>query len=278
MGSETLISWADKTFNPWIGCDRVSPGCANCYAAEYGNRFGVEWGQGKARRLTSASNWAQPLAWNKAAQKAGKRARTFCASLADWADEEAPPGARVKLWSLIRVTTWLDWLLLTKRPENVPGMLPSDWGDGWAHVHLGFTAENQREYDRRIAIMERVPAVRRFISAEPLLGPIDLGLENWERRRSIHQIIVGGESGSDARPMHPDWARGIRDQAVTAGIPFHYKQHGEFREAQSEDPGVPFHQFPDGKIVVRLGKKNTGRLLDGREWNELPQPIGLPHG
>jgi protein gp37 len=287
MGAETLISWAKRTFNPWIGCDRVSPGCANCYAADYGNRFGVEWGQGKPRRLTSASNWAQPLAWNKAAKKAGKRERVFCASLADWADEEAPEGARVRLWALIRATPWLDWLLLTKRPENVRDMLPPDWGNGYDNVQLGFTAENQLQYDKRVAIMETIPAKRRFVSAEPLLGHIDLGFENWERRAAIHQVIVGGESGPSARPMAGEWARAIRDQCVLAGVAFHFKQWGEYApgridiHGEGPDPLLEvftlevtprnFARIP----MVRLGKKNTGRLLDGREWNETPEPIGL---
>lgn len=297
MGKNTKIEWCDHSFSSWWGCTRVSPGCAHCYAAELGNRFGVKWGSGEPRRLSSEKVWAGPVAWNKSAQQSGKRIRVFCGSMMDWADEEAPAGARTRLWSLIRNTKSIDWLMLTKRPENVPDLLPHDWRGGWDHVHLGFTAENQLNYDRRIAIMESIPAVRRFISCEPLLGSIQLGLENWIRRGKIHQVIVGGESGREARPMHPAWARSLRDQCVAAGVPFHFKQWGEWTPGENvtDQYGERGGKYPTkhpwdggwtdcdddwmteqdhGPILYRVGKKKAGRLLDGQEWNQFPQPIG----
>jgi protein gp37 len=173
-------------------------------------------------------------------------------------------------------------------------MLPTDWGGGWDHVHLGFTAEDQHNYDRRIAIMERIPAKRRFISSEPLLGHIHYGFDNWERRNAIHQVIVGGESGQHARPSHPSHVRSARDQTVIAGIAFEFKQWGEWAPIETPAVGqIPMGYFEardkgwihnwDGKDMsmncsVKIGKKKAGRLLDGREWNEKPQPIGLPNG
>lgn len=272
----TKISWAQNTWSPWWGCTRVSEGCAQCYASELGNRFGVQWGKGKPRRLSSEAVWSGPEKWNRKAEKAGKRVRVFCGSMCDWADDEVPREWRTRLWEIVRKTRWIDWLMLTKRAENVPFMLPRDWNRGWGHVHLGFTAENQTQYDRRIAIMENVPAVRRFISAEPLLGFIDLGLDNWERRSKIHQVITGGESGRGARAMNPAWARSIRDQVVGAGIAFHHKQNGEYRTPMPGDPGCTGHEFEDGTLVIRVGKKLAGRLLDGREWNEFPPETGIP--
>ncbi len=278
------IEWTDHTFSPWWGCTRVSPGCSHCYAADLGNRFGVQWGKGNPRRFSSEKVWSGPLAWNKAAQKIGRRIRVFCGSMCDWADDEVHPAWRTPLWDMIRVTTSIDWLMLTKRAENVPRMLPRDWNRGWGHVHLGFTAENQLQYDRRAAIMERVPAVYRFISCEPLLGPIDLGFGNWERRSAIHQVIAGGESGPHARPMNPAWPRALRDQCVAAGIPYLFKQWGEYSPGRIDifgehpDPLLHVFEFEDQKRVpmFKLGKKEAGRLLDGREWNEYPPLKGIP--
>ena len=146
MGETTEISWTDHTFNPWLGCTKVSAGCTHCYAESLVNRYGwAKWGPGQARKRTSAANWRKPLAWNRAAEKAGVRRRVFCASLADVFDHEAPAGARADLWDLIRKCPALDWQLLTKRPENIEQYLPADWEHyhGWPNVWLGTTTEDQ---------------------------------------------------------------------------------------------------------------------------------------
>ena len=241
MGESTKIEWADHTFNCWIGCTRVSAACDFCYAERFGHRFGIEWGN-NPRRLASDSTWRQPLAWNRAAQRDGVRRRVFCASLADVFDNQVDPAWRYRLWDLISDCRHLDWLLLTKRPQNIAKMLPSETQQAllpnggpwpWPHVWLGTTTENQEEADRRISELLAVPAAKHFISAEPLLGPIN-GVLNYVRLFSgrfddpptpvLDWVIVGGESGPGARPMHPDWARSLRDQCQAAGVAFFMKQ------------------------------------------------------
>ena len=169
------------TFNPWIGCQEVSPACDNCYAREFMTRkttWATAWSGDRFR--TSEANWKKPLAWNRKAEKSGVRAKVFCASLADVFDNKTPPEWRDELWHLIADTPHLDWLLLTKRPQNIAKMLPpmalnlyyGAWP--WPNVWLGTTVENQEEADRRIPCLLAVPAVKRFLSCEPLLGPVDL--------------------------------------------------------------------------------------------------------
>ena len=153
---DSKIEWTDHTFNPWIGCQKVSPGCDHCYAeARMDHRFHrVQWGPHGERSRTSPDTWRQPLRWAKAAT--GSRPRVFCASLADVFDNKAPPGARADLFALIRRTPELDWMLFTKRPENIRRMLPDNWDDGWPHVWLGSTCEDQQHFDRRWPILRCV--------------------------------------------------------------------------------------------------------------------------
>jgi len=125
------ISWTTHTFNPWVGCTKVSAGCVHCYAETLNKRTGhANWGPGAERRVTSDVNWRKPIKWNRQADAAGERTKVFCASMADVFDEEAPAYARERLWTLIRMTPFLDWQLLTKRPTNIRRFLPKDWGDG----------------------------------------------------------------------------------------------------------------------------------------------------
>lgn len=265
MADTTAISWADATFNPWIGCTRVSPACDHCYAERWGHRFGVEWGN-HPRRRTSESNWHGPLRWERLAAATGERRSVFCASLADWLDNQAPTAWLAGLLDLIRRTPNLDWLLLTKRPGNfvdrltaaavfareVPGL--RDWivvwlgGDPPPNVRLGTTAENQEEADRRLPVLLSLPAAGYFVSCEPLLGPIDLRMLHYDGITNINAltgdhgiaqpmrgrgarlgcVIAGGESGPQARPTRPDWLRALRDQCAAAGVAFHFKQWGEW--------------------------------------------------
>ena len=188
MSDTTAIEWTATrlpdgtvlpgyTSNPWLGCTKISPACDNCYAEGWAKRSGlVKWGAHEDRRRTSAANWKKPLKWNREAAATGIRRKVFCASLADVFDNHRSiqPEWRDDLWALIRATPYLDWLLLTKRPGNISQMLPPDWGDGYPNVWLGCTIANQEEADRDIPKLLATPAAIRFISAEPLLGPVDL--------------------------------------------------------------------------------------------------------
>lgn len=320
--AETTIEWCDYTFNGWEGCQKVGLGCDNCYAEARNIRFtgGTNWGPGAPRRRTSAANWRKPIQWNRMAEGAVRRPRVFCSSLADVFDNAVDPQWRADLFELIRATPNLDWLLLTKRPGNIAKMLPSDWGKGWVHVWIGCTIVNQEEADRDIPKLLAVPAAVRFLSMEPLLGPVDI--DEWlhdsdcaDTRKLYRQhgdrplchcgerpvneeridwVIVGGESGPRARPMHPDWARQIRDQCEAAGVPFHFKQWGEnlpsgqvgnacngktheaFQilcddELLTEASNSPPHNWPDGNKSFRLNKRYSGRLLDGVTHDGFPK-------
>lgn len=246
MGDTTAIEWAEKTFNPWIGCTKVSPACDNCYAERMDKRWGNDrWVPGAKRTRTSQANWKKPVKWNRDAAEQGVRYRVFCASLADVFDNKVPDEWRADLWSLIAETPNLDWLLLTKRPQNIAKMLPDDWGDGYPNVWLGTTAENQEEADRRIPHLLAVPAIVRFLSCEPLLGPVYLTRIAHENKQPdhyynaldgyvidgsqsevgrIHWVIAGGESGPGFRSADPDWFRSLRDQCADADVPFLFKQ------------------------------------------------------
>lgn len=222
MAENSKIEWTDHTFNPWIGCQNVSAGCDHCYAETLmDKRYGrVQWGPHGERKRTSPSNWRKPYQWAKAARQSGTRPRVFCASLADVFDNKAPYGARADLWSMILDTPELDWLLLTKRPENIAKMLPVSWGDGPSNVWLGTTCEDQRAYDRRWPILRDTPAKVRFVSYEPAIGSIDVGIDGpWP-----DWIICGGESGPGARLMKPEWADLMLMQCRNRGIAFFMKQ------------------------------------------------------
>lgn len=360
MGSATKIEWADMTFNPFVGCTRVGPGCDHCYAEAHAARFGTaEWGPGKPRHRTSAANWRKPLAWNaqhwvecmscgwrgearkgrlvenppgfhppapsaRACPGCGQftllqtRARVFCSSLADVFDNEVPDGWRQDLFELIGETPNLDWLLLTKRIGNVPSMVSIIPGWMPPNIWLGATVVNQTEADRDIPKLLATPAAKRFLSIEPMLGPVDIRFAFADSRTSccrrcgyrtnrresacpndgellrvdigIDWVIVGGESGPHARPMHPDWVRSLRDQLVGAGVPFFFKQWGEWGPAEVlaggdlggelrrgtvqhlHAPANPPGHFTRGDAYVRrLGKKAAGRLLDARTWDEVPK-------
>jgi protein gp37 len=253
MSETTEISWSDATFNPWIGCAKVSPACLNCYAeALCVHRFGwVRWGRGRPRRRASLATQGMPFRWDRKAAAAGTRTKVFCASLADVFDAEVNPAWRADLWDTIRATPNLDWLLLTKRPENIRGMLPVGYAESCDNVWLGTSVESQ-DYLWRAETIATLPAAVHFLSVEPMLAPVDLR-ELFARYGHLRWwIICGGESGPGARPMEVAWVRDLRDQCLEAGIPFHFKQWGG------------------------SNKKIAGRLLDGRTWDEFPTPRPLP--
>ena len=263
MARDSAIEWTVHTFNPWWGCTKVSPACDHCYAEVWARRTGHRvWGVDAPRRQLSTNYWNQPLRWDRDAALFGRRARVFCASMADvfeW--NRSLDSLRERLWALVERTPNLDWLLLTKRPHLARRLAP--WANSWPpNVWLGATVENQRLADGRIPFLLDVPCQYRFLSSEPLLGPVDLS----EYIHGLHWIIAGGESGGRARPTHPDWVRGLRDQCVTAGVAFHFKQWGNWYPQEAYRAG---HEGPIPSFV-RMSKKGAGRLLDGRTWDELP--------
>jgi protein gp37 len=271
MAEHTNISWTDHTFNPWHGCEHApanppderggdeeqptSPECDNCYAERTDLRHGGgHWGPGSTRRELSEDYWRQPLKWNAAAQREGKRAAVFCASMADVA--EVKPGElgrqldqlRDRLWRLVQSTPWLDWQILTKLPENLPDVLP--WGPGqtvtkqwehpWLNVWVGVTC-GVRGSLWRVRMLREIPAVVRFVSGEPLLEHITA--EEWDDvlypagfdfngnqltapRPAIHWLIIGDESAAQSkrRPAQPDWVRTAREAAQRHAVAFHFKQ------------------------------------------------------
>lgn len=341
MSENTSIEWADHTFNSWEGCQKVGPGCDHCYAEVRNARFAggtaINWGPTAPRRRTSAANWKKPLAWNAAAADFmaahGRRQRVFCASLADVFDNAVDPAWRVDLLELIAKTPNLDWLLLTKRIGNAHGMLDAalevmshgltEWAEvPWPNVWIGTTIVNQAEADRDIPKLLAVPAARRFLSIEPLLGAVDLTAAFLPCPNSngvqmdpstgayeccaecdytgigpeigLDWVIVGGESGPSARPMHPDWARDLRDQCAAAGVPFLFKQWGEWAPGECAENTLAmrtvqvadlsfggewqyqtiagnseFHR-DDEPTVYRAGKKAAGRRLDGVQHDGFP--------
>jgi len=276
MARNSTIEWTHHTFNPWWGCHRVSPACDNCYAETWAHRLGQElWGARGPRRFFGDNHWREPLRWNAEAVAAQRRDRVFCASMADVFEWRADLNEhRARLWQLIDQTTNLDWLLLTKRPQHILRMTP--WGDDWPNnVWIGTTVENQRFADLRLPQLLRVPARVRFLSCEPLLGP--LNLQAWFNKRGYYPIdwvIVGGESGARSRPMHPDWALGLLEQCQRSQVPFHFKQWGHWGPANILNEAIRVTTFRlDNERPVDMvgaGKGRTGRLLQGETWDGLP--------
>ena len=297
MAENSKIAWTTHTWNPVTGCMKVSPGCDHCYAEGQAKRntktFG-QWGPGAARKRTSADNWRKVDKWHREAIAAGERHRVFTASMADVFDNAWEPQDRADMWDVIRRCTGLDFLLLTKRPQNIAKMLPPDWGPGWPNVWLGCTAENQAEADRRIPHLLAVPAVVRFLSCEPLLGPLHLVRWDADEGRYVgpavirsggrtvgtqHEpsegyddsymgvdwVISGGESGPGARPMRRVWDDALQAQCQAAGIAFFRKQLGSNRR-----PG----DWPD---------TITGKGDDPTQWlahlrvQQFPQPMESVH-
>jgi protein gp37 len=292
--NNTKIEWADHTINYCWGCTKVSEGCKFCYAEAVDARFHADphWGPGSTRKLQIDTARRQ-LAKVKAGQ------RVFVNSMSDTFEWHPDlDEARLALFDDIARRSDVVFMLLTKRPENVMKLVPPWWGSGFPpNVWMGTTVENQQRANERIPELLEIPAAVRFLSCEPLLGPISINyqlgvtaypphsspLKLVELLPSIHWVIVGGESGREARPMHPDWARRLRDQCAAAGVPFFFKQWGEFGPVQqhkvdleeyrgkgrmydNDQPFVDDH----GWAMLRLGKHNAGRLLDGVEHNGLP--------
>ena len=281
MAIETEIAWTDSTFNPWWGCVKVSDGCDNCYANSLSSRWGHDvWGHDKERRFLSESNWNQPLLWNSTATELGVRKKVFCASMAD-VFERRPDLVphRQRLIKLIERTPKLDWQVLTKRPQNIKKLLPPDF-DYPPNLWLGTSVENQDVADKRIRyLLEHDRAVVRFLSCEPLLGPVDIRkyLQPGPNGSKIDWVIVGGEAGHHSRPMNPLWAKSLIEQCQEAGTAVFYKQWGDYVPLKIvSDNGQRYRTIPVFKAngdeipMVRVGKKAAGRVILGREWSEFP--------
>lgn len=239
MGETTGIEWTDATWNPFHGCHKVSAGCKNCYMFQDKARYG----QNPDIVVRSKTTFDAPLRWKDPR-------RIFTCSWSDWLIEEADAW-REEAYDVIRRTPHHTYQILTKRIERASGRVPLP---PLPNIWLGVSVEN-RAMRRRIDVLRETPAALRFLSIEPLLeniGELDL--------RGIDWVICGGESGPDARPMHPEWVRPIRDQCIAAGIPFFFKQWGEWQPSE-------LHAISH----VRVGKKAAGHLLDGREWLQSPE-------
>lgn len=279
MAKNSQIEWTHHTFNPWWGCNKVSPACDNCYAELWAKRMGQAlWGASANRRFFGDLHWREPAKWNAEAEQAGSRHRVFCASMADVFERRSILNAsRQRLWEVIESTPNLDWLLLTKRPQNVASMVP--WKERWPrNVWIGTSVENQRIAEQRLPHLLNLPAAIRFLSCEPLLGPLDLSL--WFQREHyspIDWVIAGGESGSHSRPMHPDWAMALLRQCQAAKVPFHFKQWGHWAPASLLKIPATVLEIENERPVrmVPAGKKLAGRTLRGTTWNGLPRPPAL---
>lgn len=335
---KTRIKWADSTWNPITGCSPISEGCANCYAERMSKRLAGRFGYPAdepfrvtlhPERLDEPKHWRKPK-------------RVFVCSMGDLFHTDVPFEFIALVFGRMHSARHHTYLVLTKRPDRMAefirwyqqewlGPFASAWPREYQHVWLGVTAENQRTADERIPLLLAIPAAKRFVSCEPLLGPVDLaglngligvGLstidalngyhihhdddDKAERYDRLDWVIAGGETGPGARPMHPDWARSLRDQCQAAGVPFFFKHFGEWgitkphtylhsglegqlvsctctdSTNQKSVGTVSYYAFPQEykegpgqlEVMSKMGKQRAGRLLDGREWNERPE-VGL---
>ncbi len=304
MGADTKIEWCDHTFNPWIGCTKISNGsqpsaCDFCYAETMAKFRGwAEWGQGKPRHRTAQATWAALKKWDRAAEENGLRDSVFVASLADWGDTEVPDDWRAELADAMLGTTCLDYLMLTKRHAVAQQHLERHFSLMKDRIRVGFTIENQPMAALRLPYLHKLSQAgwRTFVSYEPALGAVIW--RPWLEAKSIGWLIAGGESGPKARPAHPDWFRVARDACADFGVPFFFKQWGDW------GPGAEFgcdrsavaayrgeiqtlmrkghadlklcYPMQDDPLLgapltlERYGKKIAGAVLDGREHREFP--------
>jgi len=286
--AETKIEWATHVWNPVTGCTKVSEGCRNCYAETMARRFPKLYPDGFGKVTLHNERLEQPLHWRKPA-------RIFVSSMGDLFHEDVPIPYIEMVLDVMAQANWHTFLVLTKRPLRMQTaigtlILNPDTGRPFPNVWLGVSVENQATADERIPNLFQTPAAKRFISAEPLLGPVDLknAFAFSSDSSSLDWVIVGGESGPKARPMHPDWARKVRDDCVAAGVAFFFKQVGEWswdnhpagvRQGVVSEDGwwqdghgyVGYgRDHPNTVMLARVGKKAAGHLLDGREWREYP--------
>lgn len=290
MGEKSKIEWTEATWNPVTGCTPISEGCEHCYAKRMATRLRGRSGypEDEPFKVTFHPEklW-EPYHWRKPR-------KIFVCSMGDLFHEDIPWWNLNKVFAVVEASPWHRFMVLTKRPQRMRGYfdyLRTIWRvREWpaSNLWLGVTAENQQRADERIPVLLEIPAVRRFVSIEPMLGPVDLrrafGTEG-PRQTYIEQldwVICGGETGPGARPLHPDWGRSLRDQCQAAGVPFFFKSWGEWaacdqmkiwRPQEHSVPGI--RPFGDYQEVYRVGKKEAGRMLDGRTWDEEPEDVNV---
>lgn len=309
MTNQTKIEWTDFTVNFWEGCQKVGPGCDNCYAEARDIRFtgGSHWGAGAPRRKVKGGI-AKLQKINRESEaffdEHGRHPRVFCSSLSDVFDNAVDPEWRREAFVAITVAPRVRIQLLTKRVGNVEKMIPEIWkSNGWPHwVGLMITVVNQEEADRDIPKILDLKAKFGIpwigLSIEPMLDEVDLtgwfyGPDTscdlcpkdvdcecgWNMRRelpdsiapgSIDWVICGGESGPQARPMNPAWVRSLRDQCDAADVPFLFKQWGEWVSVSEVEGEGEHHKFDDGRTSRRVGKKKAGRTIDGHTHDGVP--------
>jgi protein gp37 len=282
--TKSKIEWTDRVWNPVTGCTKVSPGCANCYAERMAKRLRGRCGYPVENPFSVTlhqDKLVQPAFW--------KPSKVFVCSMSDLFHEDVKTEWLIAIFKRINLYRSHTFQILTKRPERMLQFFNStnQQFNNLPNVWLGVSAENQQTADERIPILLQIPAAVRFVSCEPLLGPIDLKLQTADcQLPTLNWVICGGESGPGARPMHPDWARSLRDQCQAAGVPFFFKQWGEWSQYFHDlnhkssvmiNPPKPNNillgKCSDNTAVnmKRVGKKAAGRLLDGREYNEMPK-------
>lgn len=274
MGANSKIEWTHHTFNPWWGCQRVSEGCALCYAEAFAKRVGQRvWGPDSGRRFFGDKRWNEPRKWNRVAEANAVRHRVFCASMADvFEDRSDLDPWREKLWPLIEETRSLDWLLLTKRPEHIAGLTPSRW---WRqsfppNVWVGATVENQKRADERIPVLLDVPAVVRFLSCEPLLEEIDIVSARGSLDVGPEWVVIGGESGHGARPFHIEWARSLLRQCEQLDAAPFVKQLG----ARPVIP-APLTDGLHGEGLLAAASESDREWPDGTHFGNPTQDVSL---
>jgi len=313
---KTRIEWTEYSWNPVSGCTPISEGCQNCYAKRMANRLRGRCGypaDDPFRVTLHPERLGEPLRWKEPR-------RVFVCSMGDLFHEDVPRWMRFEVMDIILQAKQHTFLILTKRPANMKEFF--EWYYSKAgrtietikNLWLGVTAENQQRADERIPILLQITAAVRFVSVEPMLGPVDLSLSDGVDLsmsvgtglkpgksyliNSLDWVICGGETGPNARPMHPDWVRNLRDQCQASGVSFFFKQWGEWAPyrpstagyASPDGPSLPegcaskrklmwgwefknHEEFPKWMAAVRIGKKAAGRLLDGRMWDEIPDII-----
>lgn len=250
------IEWTHSTFNPWWGCEKVSPGCTNCYAEAFAKRVGQKvWGGTSPRRFFGDAHWNEPVKWNREAAKSGQPWRVFCASMADvFEDRRDLDPQRERLWTLIDATPALTWLLLTKRPQNIKRLARSETALNRSNVWLGTTVERPEEA-WRIDALQTTPAWIRFLSVEPQVAPFD-AIDLY----GIEWVIQGGESGGKARPFDLAWARWMRDRCRESDVAYHLKQLGGYAIDSTGRPSPLFD-----RVALTSAK--------GGDWSEWPEDL-----
>ena len=268
---KTKIEWADEVFNPVTGCSKISEGCLNCYAERHCKRMKTilpkKYGQGFEVAL-------HPDALEK--KIAGKGKVVFVCSMSDLFHSDIPLGFIGQVFKYIRENDQHFFLILTKRPSNALSFLKQSRGFIMPkNLGFGVSVENQDAANYRIPLLMEIPSTMRFLSVEPMIGPVEIGHFLYSVKNSIDWVICGGESGPSARPLHPEWARRLKNQCEHSHTPFFFKQWGEWIPA-FDCTASPKHIFPDGERVFKVGKKSAGRILDGKEYLQYPKIQGFP--